>query len=220
MQRKRYVVVGLGNFGMAVAEELAAARHDVLAVDTRDEMVDRIAAKVARAVVADGRSVEALQAVGARGADAGVVATGDDITASILAMLALRDLGVRDVYVKVISRDHARVMDKLGATATVFPERDSGQRLAARIASVGVLDYVRLHTGFSIQEMAVPTDWVGCTLQELAIPEKHRISVIGVYDVLTDRMVPTPDHAAPLTESNTLVVAGKDEDLARAANLR
>ena len=90
---QRFVVVGLGNFGAAVAESLHAARHDVLAIDTDEKAVDRIAPLVSRAVVGDGRSVKTLERVGAKGADGGIVSTGDDITASILATMALKDLG-------------------------------------------------------------------------------------------------------------------------------
>jgi trk system potassium uptake protein TrkA len=111
-------------------------------------------------------------------------------------------------------------MNKLGATETIFPERDSAQRLATRIVSSAILNYVRLGTGFSIQEMAVPDRWIGRCLLDLQLPERHRISVIAVHDVLTDVMAPVPDPSAPLKESDTLLVAGRDEDLARAANLK
>ena len=94
---KRFVVVGLGNFGSSVAEALYGQGHEVIAVDLREEAVDRIAAHATRAAVADGKSLEALQRAGAKGADAGVVSTGDDITASILAAMALRDLGVKEI---------------------------------------------------------------------------------------------------------------------------
>jgi trk system potassium uptake protein TrkA len=216
---QRFVVVGLGNFGMSVAEALHAAKHDVLAVDTNEAAVDRIAPFVGRAVVTDGRSGKALEAIGAKGANAGIVSTGDDITASILAAMALRDLGVPEVYVKVISLEHARVMAKLGVTETIFPERESGQRLATRVASRTILNYVRLGAGFGVQEMAVPEPWIGRSLLQLQLPQKFRISVIAVRDVLTDDVVPVPNPNAPLKESDTLLVAGKEEDLARAAKL-
>jgi trk system potassium uptake protein TrkA len=216
---QRFVVVGLGNFGMSVAEALHAAKHDVLAVDTNEAAVDRIAPFVGRAVVTDGRSGKALEAIGAKGANAGIVSTGDDITASILAAMALRDLGVPEVYVKVISVEHARVMAKLGVTETIFPERESGQRLATRVASRTILNYVRLGAGFGVQEMAVPEPWIGKSLLQLQLPQKFRISVIAVRDVLTDDVVPVPNPNAPLKESDTLLVAGKEEDLARAAKL-
>ena len=214
---KRFVVIGLGNFGASVAEALHAEKHDVIAIDTNDEAVERIAPLVGRAVVADGRQLRTLDKLGVREADAGVVSTGDDITASILSTLALRDLKVGEIYVKVISPDHARVMEKLGVTETIFPERESAFRLATRMAASGILNYVRLSAGFSIQEMAVPEPWIGKSLRELRLPDQHRISVIAVHDVLTDEIIPVPSPDAPLKESDTLLVAGKDQDLARAA---
>lgn len=217
---KRFVVIGLGNFGSSVAESLHAQGHEVIAVDPRDEVVDRIAPHVTLSAVADGRSLEALERIGVKGADAGVVSTGDDITASILATLALRDLGVHDVYVKVISRDHARVMDRLGATETIFPERDSALALGARLSGAALLNYVRLGTGFSMQEMAVREEWIGKTLRQLELRQRYGITVVALHDVLKDQMVAAPDPDGVLKESDTLLVAGKEEDLARAAQLK
>jgi trk system potassium uptake protein TrkA len=216
---KRFVVIGLGNFGMTAAEALYAQRHDVVAVDMDERAVERVAPRVTRAAVADGRSLTALDRLGVRAADAAVVSTGDDITASILATLALRDLGVGEIYVKVVSADHARVMDKLGVTETVFPERDSAMRLATRISSTAILNYVRLGANFSIQEMAVPTPWIGRCLRDLHLRERMRLSVVALHDVLTDTVVPAPNPDTPLKDSDTLLVAGTDEDLARAAKL-
>jgi trk system potassium uptake protein TrkA len=217
---KRFVVIGLGNFGASVAESLYARRHDVVAVDTSEAAVDGIAPHVTRAAVGDGRDRRILEKVGARDADAGVVSTGDDITASILATMALKDLGVKEIYVKVISLDHARVMEKIGVTETIFPERESANRLATRITSRAVLNYVRLGTSFSVQEMAVPESWIGRTLRELSLPRQHGINVVALHDVLNDQMIPTPDPDARLKDSDTLLVAGKDEDLARAASVK
>jgi trk system potassium uptake protein len=217
---KRFIVIGLGNFGSSVAESLHAQGHDVIAVDTSESAVDRIAPHVARAAVGDGKQIGVLERVGARDADAGIVSTGDDITASILSTMALRDLGVREIYVKVISVDHARVMEKIGVTETIFPERESALRLGTRISQRGLLNYVRLGSGFSIQEMAVPESWIGRTLRELALPRRFRITVVALHDVLQDEMIPIPAPEARLKESDTLLVAGKDEDLARAARAK
>lgn len=173
---KRFVVVGLGNFGSTVAESLHAMGHEVVAVDQNENAVDSIALHVTRAAVGDGKDPRVLEKTGAKGADAAVISTGDDITASILSTLALKDLGVKEIYVKVISRDHARVLDKIGVTETIFPERESGVRLATRITSIGILNYVRLGTGFSVQEMAVPNSWIGKSLRQLALPHHYRIS--------------------------------------------
>jgi trk system potassium uptake protein TrkA len=202
-----------------VAEALYVSGHDVVALDTSEHRVDRISRHVSRAAVGDGREIETLEKIGAQDARGGVVSTGDDITASILATLALRDLGVPDIYAKVVSREHARIMEKIGVTETICPERESGLRLATRLASTKILNYVRLGAGFSIQEMAVPTEWIGRSLRQLALPRRHRVSVIAVHDVLTDAMIPVPDPDAPLKDSDTLLVAGSEDDLERVSKV-
>jgi trk system potassium uptake protein len=216
---KRFIIIGLGNFGSSVAEALSAKGHEVIAIDPDERAVDRIAPYVTRAAVGDGRDLHTLERVGAKNGDAGVVSTGDDITASILATMALHDLGVRDVYAKVISRDHARVMERMGVTESIFPERESALALGARMSGAGLLNYVRLGPGFSIQEMAVPQTWNAQTLRELHLRSRYGISIIAIHDVLTDTITPAPDPDAVLKESDTVLVAGKDEDLARAAEV-
>lgn len=216
---KRFVVIGLGNFGSSVAESLHAKGHEVIAIDPSEIAVDRIAPFVSRAAVGDGRSIQVLEKIGAKGADAGVVSTGDDITASILATMVLHDLKVRDVYVKVISRDHARVMERIGVTESVFPERESALSLGTRMSGSALLNYVQLGPGFSVQEMAVPQIWSGKTLRALELRRRYSISVVAVHDVLTDQIIANPDPDAPLKDSDALLVAGRDEDLARAAQL-
>jgi trk system potassium uptake protein TrkA len=214
---KRFVVIGLGNFGSAVAEALYRAGHDVTTVDVREEMVDRLAQRASRAAVGDGRNIEVLRRLGAEEADAGVVSTGDDITASILTVLALKDLKVPEIYVKVISHDHARVMEKMGVTETIFPERESGLRLATRLSSFGVLNFIRVGTDVGIQEMAVPESWIGKSLRRLELPKHYRITVVAVHDLLRDEIMPVPDPDAPLKDSDTLLILGRDADLARLA---
>ena len=216
---RRFIVVGLGNFGSGVAETLHARGHEVAAVDMSEELVDRIASVVTQAAVGDGRDIRVLERIGARDADAGIISTGDDITASILATLALKDLRVQAIYVKVVSRDHARVMEKLGVTETIFPERESAIRLGTRVSSRAVIDYVRLGEGFSIQEMAVPDSWMGQSLRTLRLPKRYGVSVVALHDVLMDTIVPVPDPDAPLKESDTLLIAGRDDALERLAGL-
>lgn len=217
---KRFIIIGLGNFGSSAAEALHALGNDVIALDVRGESVDRIAPHVTRAAVGDGKDIRTLERIGARDADAAVISTGDDITASVLTTLALRDLGVKEIYVKVISHDHARVLEKIGATETVFPERESALRLGKRISSRMLLNFVELGEGFSMQEMAVPDAWVGRTLRDLKLPRTYRVSVIAVHDVLSGEITPVPDPDAVLKESDTLLVAGRDEDLTNCARLR
>lgn len=216
---KRFVVVGLGNFGSSVAETLHANGHDVAALDRDPERVDAMARHVARAAAGDGTDVRTLKRLGAEDADAAIISTGDDITASAMTALVCRDLGVDEIYVKVVSHAHARLIEKIGVTETIFPERESGIRLGKRISRRSLLNYVKLGADFSLQEMAVPAAWVGRSLRELQLP-RHGIAVVALHDVLMDEIHPVPDPDAPLKESDTLLVAGTEESLGNAAGVR
>lgn len=217
---KRFVIVGLGIFGSGVAETLYEQGNEVIAIDLVEENVNRIAPHVTRAVVGDARQVDVLEQIGARDADAGVVSTGDDLSASVLAAMALRDLDVGEIYVKVISFNHARIMSKIGVTETVFPERESSVNLATRIMqSKALLNYVRLGSGFSLQEMAVPKRWEWRTLRDLRLPARFRVSVVAVHDVIADRIIPVPDPDEPLKDTDTLILSGTEENLARVARI-
>lgn len=214
------MVIGLGNFGSSVAETLHEIGHDVVALDRDPERVDAMARIATTSAVGDGTDIRTLRRVGAEDADAAVISTGDDITASALTALVLRDLGVDELYVKVISSDHARLIEKIGVTETIFPERESGARLGKRISSTLLLNYVSLGANFSLQEMAVPEAWVGKSLRELQLPRRSSISVVAVHDMLSDRIQAVPDPDAPLKESDTLFVAGSDVSLTRTAKLK
>jgi len=179
-----------------------------------------MASMVSRAAVGDGMDIRTLRRLGADEADAGIVSTGDDITASAMTTLMMRDLKIEEIYVKVVSADHARLIEKIGVTDTIFPERESGLRLAKRISTRLLLNYVQLGQDFGLQEMAVPESWIGVSLRELGLPRRHGISVVAVHDVLTNRLQPVLDPDAPLKESDTLIVAGTDEMLTRASRVR
>jgi trk system potassium uptake protein TrkA len=214
---KRFVIVGLGNFGSSVAEALYRDGQDVIALDIDEAAVDRMAPHCSRAAVGDGRDTETLRRIGADEADAAVISTGDDITSSLLTTLSLKDLGVEEIYVKVISHDHARVMKRLEVTETVFPERDSGVDLANRISDRGVVNYVRM-SGVSIQEMVVRDDWVGTSLRDLKLRTEYDLSVVAVHNLDTDRVTTPPDPDEPLRKSDTLLVAGTESALDRVAD--
>ena len=217
---KRFVVIGLGNFGAVVGETLYGLGHEVVALDIDADRVELVANHVTNAVVGDGTDIRVLRRLGVEDADGAVISTGANLTASGLAALMLRDLDVPEIYVKVTSSDHARLIEKIGVTETVFPERDSGIRLGRRLSSAGLLNFVTLAPGFSLQEMAVPSAWIGRTLRMLQLPRKWGITVVGVRDVLHDQVRSLPDPDAPLVESDTLLVAGEDRRLASAARVR
>ncbi len=211
---KRFVVIGLGGFGAWVARALHAGGHEVVAIDQAEARVDGLAPAVTRAVVGDATDPDLLRRVGAEGADAAVVSTGEDLAASILAILALREVGVTDIYAKVSSPRAAQALERFDLVDMVFPEKEAAQRLAHRLTSTAVLDYISLGEEYSIQELAIPDAWVGRTLRELGLRQRYGIQVVALHDVLNGvwTVVPPPDEV--LKESDVAVVAGRDEVLA------
>lgn len=217
---KRVVIVGLGNFGFTLAVRLHELGHDVLAIDSNAERVDAVGPQVSRAVVGDATQRVVLEEAGVRGADAAVVSTGDNLAASILALLALRDEGIENIYVKVRSDEHRRIADALGAVDSIFPERESALALASRVTSGKLLQYFELGSNLSLQEMSVPTAWSGRSLRELQLPQRYRVQVVAVHDVLADEMFPVPDPDRRLTPSDALIVAGEPRSLEELASLK
>jgi trk system potassium uptake protein TrkA len=217
---KRFIVVGLGNFGASAARELHRMGHEVIALDADPQKVEAAAQHLRHVVAGDGTDPAVLEGLGARSCDAAIVSTGDDIPASVLTAIGLRDHGVREIHVKVVSEVHARILDKIGVTGTIFPEQESAKLLAKHVANVSILKYFELGPEFSAQEMAVPESWVGRSLRELALPKTFNVSVVAVRDYLTDRMEPIPNPDAPLKDSETLLVAGRGKDLERVARTK
>lgn len=217
---KRFVVVGLGIFGSAAAEALFEQGHEVIAIDINEDRVNHMTSSVTRAVVGDACRIEVLKKVGSEGADAAIVSTGNDMSASILAVMALRDLGIERIFVKVISLDHARVMQRVGVTETILPERESAVNLAVRAArSSSLRNYIRLGHGFSLQEMTVPKAWQGRTLRELALTRRYRVAVVALYDSGDDKMIAVPDPDQPLLASYMLIMTGAAKNLDRVSEL-
>lgn len=215
----RFVVVGLGHFGSFIAKRLYELGHEVIAIDTRAQLVDTHGPFVTKALVGDATVKEVLDEAGADDADAAIVSTGDNLGASILSLLALRDLRVKAIYVKVNSIEHARIAEALGATDTVFPEMQAATNLAQRITSGKLLHYTAYSEQFGIQEMPVPTSWNGKTLQALKLPQDHQIQVVAVHDNLMDSIT-IPDSTRPLLPSDTLLIAGAPDRLEALTKLR
>jgi len=216
---QRFTVIGLGNFGAFLAARLYDLGHEVIAIDSNQDVVDKIGPEVTRAIAADATSVATLQELGVGNSDAAIVSTGNDLAASVLALLALRDVGVKEIFVKVHSEEHRRIVDALGATESIFPERQAAQALAARLTSGKLLRYVELGDEFGLQEMAVPDVWVGRSLRELALPAEHKVQVVAIHDMLRDA-IEIPDADRPLTPSDTLLVAASPQAFEALTKLR
>jgi trk system potassium uptake protein TrkA len=212
---KRFVVIGLGRFGSWVARALHREGFEVIAMDTDEDLVDRFAHEVTRCVAADGTDPAVLRQIGAADADAAIISTGENLAATILATLALREVGVATIYAKVSSARAAQAIERFDIAGTIFPERESAERMARRLSSTTILDYISLGEHYSIQEMAIPDSWIGRSLRDLQLPREHGVQVVALYDVLTDVWTVVPDPDAPLKESDVAIVAGDDQTLKR-----
>lgn len=210
---QRFVVVGLGHFGGWAAQALFAQGHDVIAIESNAQLADRFHDRVTVVVVGDATDRDLLRQVGAGDADAAIISTGQDLATSILATLALRDLGVHEIYVKVASAEAARALDAFGVRETIFPEREVADRLAHRITSKAVLEYVPLAPGYSLQEVAIPDGWLGKTLRTLALPGAHGIQIVALRDMLSGSIEVVPDPDRALRDSDVAIVAGNDETI-------
>lgn len=215
----RFIVVGLGNFGASVAVSLHEMGHEVAAVDLSSQRIEHVASMLGTVLAGDGTDLALLDRLGARQADTAIVSTGDDVTGSVLAVIALRDLGVTDVHVKVVSDLHARILEKVGVSDTIFPERESAQFLTHRVGNRAILRYVELQPGLAVQEMTVPPRWVGRSLRDLELPRRYGITVIAVRDRRDGALTQGPDPGRPFDESNTVLLAGEGEALERVARL-
>ena len=177
---KSYVVIGLGRFGSGLARNLCQLGAEVLAIDIRGDLVQQIANDVTHAVVGDGQDKEVLRALGVRNFDCAIVAIGDNLAASVLTVMNLKELEVPYLVCKAHDETYSRVLEKLGVDRVVIPELDQAQRLARILHSHNVLDYIELSTDYGILEVPAPKSWIGKSLRELNVRAKLDINIIAV----------------------------------------
>jgi trk system potassium uptake protein len=211
----RYVVIGLGKFGAAVARELEHLGHEVIAIEREGTLVDRLADCASRVVAGDATDPAVLRAAGASDVDAAVVSTGENLAASILASVALRDLGVKRIYVKAGSETEARAIEALGVTQAVIPEQEAGERLAHRVASHALRSYQPILDGHCVAEINVPASWHGQSLRQIDLRHKLQVSVIAVLDPAAGKVSLPPDPDEMFQSSESILVAGSEEAVAR-----
>lgn len=177
---KSYVVVGLGRFGSEVARQLYRCGCEVLAIDLRSELVQQISADVTHAAVGDSRDKEVLRALGVGDFDCAIIAIGEDLAASVLITMNLKELGVPYLVCKAHDDVHRRVLQKLGADRVVIPEQENAARLAKSLSSPNLLDYIELSEEYSIIELPAPQSWVGKNLKELNVRAKLGVNILAV----------------------------------------
>ncbi|GAA0629487.1 TrkA family potassium uptake protein [Sporichthya brevicatena] len=173
------VVIGLGRFGGALALELVREGTEVLAIDSRRDIVQRMAGKLTHVVAADSTDIEALRELGVQEFRRAVVAIGSDIEASILTTSLLVELGIADIWAKAMTKQHGKILERVGAHHVVFPEHEMGQRVAHTVQGT-MLDYIEMDADFAMIKMVVPKSLVGTQLSGSPLRKKYRITVVAV----------------------------------------
>lgn len=211
MKGKSFAVIGLGQFGMSLAETLAESDCDVLAIDDKEENIQEIADKVAYAVKADVREPGVLKSLGVQNVDVAIIAVAENMEASITATMQAKELGVPFVLAKAMNSLHGRILSKIGADDVIYPEQSMGLRVARNLMSDGFVDIFELSQEFSMAEFRIPAEWVGKTLAELKIREKYRINIIALKTGENVNVNLKPGEV--LEDGCFLIAIGKNEDL-------
>lgn len=210
-----FCVIGLGNFGMNLALTLAKNRHQVLAIDINQDVIDEIGEKVTSAVCGDATNDAVLRAAGVKSYDCCIVCLKESMQDSILATVILKELGIKRIVARATSERHKKVLMKVGAELVVFPEKDMGLKLAYTLSKRDVLDYFTLSDDFSIAEIMTPKSWVGKTILELDVRKKYGVNIIAISSGSDDDFKLLSDLSKPFGPDERIVIAGENKDMRR-----
>ncbi|WP_018921566.1 potassium channel family protein [Salsuginibacillus kocurii] len=211
--KKQFTIIGLGRFGVSVCNELHRLGHEVLAIDSNEDKVNEISEIVTHSAVANGTDEKALKNLGIRNFDHVIVAIGDNLQASILCTLLLKDLDIKNVWVKAQNYYHHKVLDKIGADHIIHPEHDMGARIARHLVSDKVTDYIELSADYSIVEIKASAKLNAQTLAELDVRARFGVTILAIKRAKEMNITPMPDDQ--IMTNDILIVVGRKQDLKR-----
>ena len=175
-----YAVFGLGRYGRAVAKELVESGAEVLAIDIHEDIVNEVSSEIPLCKCADITEPEVVKQLGISNIDVVIIATASNLGASVMATMLCKEAGVKTVIAKCSDEMHKKILSRVGADKVVFPEKESGVRLAKNLLSSGFVDIIELSKDVSMIELNVKPEWVGKTLVELNLRKKYSINVVAI----------------------------------------
>jgi trk system potassium uptake protein TrkA len=208
------VVIGLGRFGSSVAQSLTRLGHDVMGIDQNPEPVHAWANLLTHAVQADSTNAMALRQLGVADFAHAIVGIGTDLAASLMTIMALTELGIKDIWVKALTAEHGQIAMRIGAHHVVYPEADMGERVAHLITG-RMMDFIEFEDGFAIAKIHAPEGLHNHTLAAAAVREKFGVTVVGLK-----RANENFQHATPSTmvlPGDLLIVSGTTHEIQRFA---
>lgn len=215
---KTFAIIGLGRFGFCLAKELSGMGAEVMAIDKEAEHVQHISNFVTGAAVGDACDIEVLRTVGIDECDCAVIAIGDDIAASVMITMNLKELGVPYVVCKAHDDMHSKVLNKLGADKIIIPERVVAERLSHSLCAPKIMEYIELSDDCAIIEIPSPSSWVGSSIRTLGVRAKYKVNIIAIKTNEEINVSPDPDYKIESTD--TIVVLGDNNALSRIQKLR
>ena len=211
--KKSYAVFGLGRYGIAVARELADSGAEVIAVDCDERIVNAAAAELPICKCADITDPEVIRQLGISNVDVVIIAMANNLEASVMAVTLCKEIGVKTVIAKCANEMHQKILSRVGADKVVFPENESGIRLAKNLLSSGFVDMVSLAKNVSMIELDVKPEWRGKNLIELNLRKKYSINVVALRR--GDMVSVDIDPHEPLTDRVKLIVIANAEKLSK-----
>ncbi len=210
---KSYAVFGLGRYGRAVATELVKSGAEVLAIDTDETIVNSAIADIPFCKCADVTDADTIEQLGIANIDVVIIAMANNLEASVMSVMLCKEAGVKTVIVKCANEMHRKILSKVGADKVVFPENESGIRLAKNLLSSGFVDVIELSDEVSLVELEVKSEWVGKTLIELSLRKKYAINVVAVR--VGDELQINIDPAMKLNHDMKLIVIANRSKLVK-----
>ncbi len=212
---KQVIVIGLGQFGSHLARQLTQMHCEVLAMDRDEEAVAAIRDEVQQAVICDARNFDALKAVVTDSVDEALVSLGESMEASVICTLHLSQIGVKHIRAKAVNEDHARILTAVGSHEVIFPERETAERTARRVAYPTLLDYFPFEEDHRIMELSLPKPLAGKTLGESRLRMEFDLLVLAIKSGTTGEFHFMPSATDVMKESDILIVLGREVNLAR-----
>ena len=213
---KSFAVIGAGRFGSSLARTLYELGHEVMVMDSDEEIIRSISDEVTHGVVVDVMDEFALRDLGLSNFDVVIVAIGSDTEASIMATIIAKELGAKKVIAKATTDFQGKVLSKVGADRVIYPERDMGIRVAHNLVSTNVLEFIELSPDYGIIEITALDSWIGHTLQELDLPSKHKINIIAIKN--TDEIIVAPGSDVVINKDDSLVIVASTTAIKKLEN--
>jgi trk system potassium uptake protein TrkA len=214
--KKQFLVIGLGRFGSSITKTLIQNGHEVLAVDKDEQLVQEMASIATHALQADCTDESVLRELGVSNFSHGIVAIGEDLQASILTTLLLKELNVPKITAKARNEMHGKVLSKIGADHVVYPERDMGVRLGNQLSSDTLVDYIELSPDYNLAEILAPPAMNGKSLKQLDIRAKYGCTIMAIKKGQHINVSPKAEDA--IHTGDILLIIGSNEDIRKLEN--